>query len=66
MGDAGEWPCIWCGAVNVYVADRDDGASYELVEDCEVCCRPHRLVVRADWAAFGGQGEVVVDAESAG
>lgn len=65
MDDAGQWWCIGCGACNILVIDPDDGENYELIEDCEVCCRPHRLVVTIDRTTPGRRREVTIDADSA-
>ena len=38
--------CPWCGeAIELYVDPETRGA---LVEDCEICCRPWRVVVRRE------------------
>ena len=49
--------CDACGEEIDVVVDSESGRDQEYVEDCPVCCRPHRLRVRLD----GDEAEV--DAE---
>lgn len=46
--------CPYCGEPNEVGVDPGGGASQEYVEDCQVCCRPWRVVVSydADGAAW--------------
>ena len=41
----GEVMCPYCGAANEIALDPDGGAFQTYVEDCQVCCRPWRVVV---------------------
>lgn len=40
--------CPYCGEATVISLDHGSGAVQEYVEDCEVCCRPWRVLVRYD------------------
>ena len=40
--------CSACGEEIVVPAALSAGHALEYVEDCPVCCRPHRLCVQAD------------------
>ena len=42
------WP--YCGEPNEVGVDPGGGAAQEYVEDCQVCCRPWRVVVSYDGA----------------
>jgi len=44
--DETEIMCPWCGEMNLIMIEAD--VMGELVEDCEVCCQPMRLVVTRD------------------
>ncbi|HEX2636045.1 MAG TPA: CPXCG motif-containing cysteine-rich protein [Gemmatimonadales bacterium] len=37
--------CPYCGEINEIALDPGGGRQQEYVEDCQVCCRPWRLVV---------------------
>ncbi|HEY6061096.1 MAG TPA: CPXCG motif-containing cysteine-rich protein [Gemmatimonadales bacterium] len=50
--------CPHCGEVNILTLDPGGGAAQEYVEDCQVCCRPWRVVVR-----YGLDGGAAVSAE---
>jgi hypothetical protein len=54
--------CPYCGEVNEIGLDPGGGAHQEYVEDCQVCCRPWRVLVeyRPD-----GSATVQLEAESA-
>ena len=51
--------CPYCGEPNEVGVDPGGGAAQEYVEDCQVCCRPWRVVVTYDGA---GAASVHVDA----
>jgi len=51
--------CPYCGEASEIALDPGGGASQEYVEDCPVCCRPHRLRVDID-----DHGRVTVQAEA--
>lgn len=46
MQDVVEVQCPWCFEFVELVIDPETEGSY--VEDCEVCCRPWRIVVARD------------------
>jgi len=37
--------CPYCGEVNVIAVDPGSGPQQEYIEDCQICCRPWRVVV---------------------
>ena len=51
--------CPYCGEANEVSVDPGGGATQEYVEDCQVCCRPWRIVV-----AFDGDGAARVRVET--
>lgn len=55
--------CPYCGQVNQITLDPGSGAAQDYVEDCQVCCRPWRVLV-----AYGPDGvaEVTVEADDTG
>ncbi|MDQ3222819.1 MAG: CPXCG motif-containing cysteine-rich protein [Gemmatimonadota bacterium] len=38
--------CPYCGEINEIALDPGSGSAQEYVEDCQICCRPWRLLVR--------------------
>ena len=52
--------CPYCGEINEIALDPGSGSRQEYVEDCQVCCRPWRVVVsyRED-----GNAEVSIEME---
>jgi hypothetical protein len=42
---AAEVLCPYCGQVNQISLDPGSGAVQDYVEDCQVCCRPWRVLV---------------------
>jgi len=40
--------CPYCGEENEVAVDPGSGAAQDYVEDCQVCCRPWRVIVRFD------------------
>jgi hypothetical protein len=50
--------CPYCGEMVEIGLDPGGGASQEYVEDCQVCCRPWRVVV-----AYGPEGDADVTVE---
>ena len=52
--------CPYCGEANVIALDPGSGDVQDYVEDCQVCCRPWRLVVRYH---RDGSAEVYAEAE---
>ncbi|HEX6105050.1 MAG TPA: CPXCG motif-containing cysteine-rich protein [Gemmatimonadales bacterium] len=53
--------CPYCGQVNEIELDPGSGARQDYVEDCRVCCRPWRVLVR-----YGGDGTADVSLEPEG
>jgi hypothetical protein len=41
----GQVVCPYCGQTNTVSLDPGSGDAQEYVEDCEVCCRPWRVLV---------------------
>ncbi len=50
--------CIYCLQINEMLVDPSGGMRQELVQDCEVCCRPNRLVVTIDEESGAAEVEV--------
>jgi hypothetical protein len=50
--------CPYCGEINEIALDPGSGTAQEYVEDCQVCCRPWRLMVH-----YLPDGSVEVSAE---
>lgn len=46
MEESGNFVCAVCGERNVIPLEVSAGRVQSYVEDCQVCCRPNRLVVR--------------------
>jgi hypothetical protein len=40
--------CMYCLQVNTILIDSSAGLYQEYIEDCEVCCKPNRLIIRID------------------
>jgi hypothetical protein len=40
--------CAYCLQVNEIVVDASGGLNQEYIEDCQVCCRPNKLVISVD------------------
>jgi cysteine-rich CPXCG protein len=55
-----EVSCPYCGELVEIGLDPGSGAVQEYVEDCQVCCRPWRVLVR--YRADGG-ATVTIEAE---
>jgi hypothetical protein len=53
--------CTYCGEINEIGLDPSSGRLQEYVEDCQVCCRPWRVVVNY---LPDGTADVSVEAES--
>jgi hypothetical protein len=50
--------CPHCGEQVVITLDPGGGVEQEYIEDCEVCCRPWRVMVH-----YGDDGRVSVELE---
>ncbi|MFO1009798.1 MAG: CPXCG motif-containing cysteine-rich protein [Planctomycetota bacterium] len=48
LADEGRYTCGACGEEIVVPIDASAGAEQSYVEDCPVCCRPHRIRVEVD------------------
>lgn len=48
LSDEGSYVCGACGESIVVPLDPTGGAQQAYVEDCPVCCRPHRIQVEFD------------------
>ena len=55
--------CPYCGEINEIALDPGSGSQQEYVEDCQVCCRPWRVVVHYH---PDGTAEVSVEVEDFG
>jgi hypothetical protein len=55
--------CPYCGEINEIALDPGSGSEQEYVEDCQVCCRPWRVVVRY---LPDGSADVSADPEDLG
>ncbi|MGR6873337.1 CPXCG motif-containing cysteine-rich protein [Pseudomonas sp. HK3] len=52
--------CPYCNETNeILIEFIEDGETQDYIEDCQVCCKPIRLIVETD-----GRGETVVLAKS--
>ncbi len=40
--------CAYCFSVNDIVVDSSGGLRQEYTEDCQVCCRPNKLLIIID------------------
>ena len=57
---SGEVVCPYCGEVNEVMIDPGGGNNQDYVEDCQVCCRPWRVLV-----TYGRDGSAHVRIEAA-
>ena len=55
--------CPYCGEINEIALDPGSGTQQEYVEDCQVCCRPWRVMVHY---LPDGAAEVSVEVEDFG
>jgi hypothetical protein len=55
--------CPYCGEINEIALDPGSGSVQEYVEDCQVCCRPWRVIVQY---LPDGTAEVSVEVEDPG
>ncbi len=44
----GTFLCPYCLQINTVLVDISAGRHQELIEDCEICCRPVRLNIDVD------------------
>ncbi|HXF99390.1 MAG TPA: CPXCG motif-containing cysteine-rich protein [Bacteroidota bacterium] len=40
--------CLYCLQVNSILVDSSAGNHQEYVEDCQVCCKPNKLIIEID------------------
>lgn len=40
--------CMYCLQVNSILVDSSAGLEQEYIEDCQVCCKPNKLVIVID------------------
>jgi hypothetical protein len=59
MTNAKETYCPYCGEPIGLEIDASGGAAQEFISDCEVCCRPIRMIVTWD-----GEGQISLHAEA--
>ena len=59
MRDEATYRCNVCGEEIVVPVDLAAGTGQEYVEDCPVCCRPHRIRISID-----ADGGISITAES--
>jgi transposase-like protein len=53
-------PCPYCGENNTILIDESAGEEQHYVEDCQVCCKPWRVVI-----TIGPGGDADVEARAA-
>ena len=53
-----EYQCASCGEGNESLVDPTAGMKQSYTEDCEVCCRPNRLLIH-----ISGEGVVAITVE---
>lgn len=58
---AGLVVCPYCGEQNTILLDPGSGDRQDYVEDCPVCCRPWRVMVRY---GAGGTASVRIEPEA--
>jgi hypothetical protein len=46
--DVLNWICQYCGEENQLWIDLTVTSDQDFIEDCEVCCRPNRILVKHD------------------
>lgn len=40
------WRCQYCGVENTVWVDLTAGDKQDFIEDCRICCRPNRIIIR--------------------
>ena len=48
MQDSADFQCGYCGEISEIDVDPYAGSNQSYVEDCQVCCRPNRVIVNVD------------------
>jgi hypothetical protein len=46
--DVLSWVCQYCGEENQLWVDLTIFGDQDLIEDCETCCRPNRIIISHD------------------
>jgi len=46
--DVLNWVCQYCGEENQIWVDLTVLGNQDFIEDCEVCCRPNRILIKHD------------------
>jgi hypothetical protein len=46
--DVLSWVCQYCGEENNVWADLTILEDQDFIEDCEICCRPNRILIKRD------------------
>lgn len=42
------WTCQYCGVHNSVWIDLTVSSKLDFIEDCEICCRPNRIIITID------------------
>ena len=42
------WTCQYCGVHNSVWVDLTVSSKLDFIEDCEICCRPNRIIITID------------------
>jgi hypothetical protein len=40
------WRCQYCGVENTVWVDLTAGGEQDFIEDCRICCRPNRVIIK--------------------
>jgi transcription elongation factor Elf1 len=55
--------CAYCNSENVIEVDLSAGITQDLIEDCQICCRPNALQLRFDEKGTSVQLEALAEFE---
>ncbi|MFA5060211.1 MAG: CPXCG motif-containing cysteine-rich protein [Candidatus Omnitrophota bacterium] len=55
-----EFFCPYCGSCNTITLEPGQGKEYELITDCEICCRPIVVSIKM----IGEEAEITARAEN--
>lgn len=47
-----EFTCAFCGSINELNLDETTIESYELIEDCYVCCKPNTISIKYETGQY--------------
>jgi len=42
------WRCQYCGVENTVWVDLTVGDKQDFIEECRICCRPNRILIKID------------------